>query len=372
MEPQRNYPQAIYRLCVGLLSLGCLLLIFPYIASVVLMLVLAFLLTTTLLPSVDSLERYIGSRKWSVFLVTIVVMGTMGFFLLSFVSKFVQQAIDLSILLQRKDYVSALTALANEIYEAFPIFVKEMLPATSDLIKALQSSVSYILYKLLSFASVIGHLLFFMTMVMIFTVILLLEYYNFKRSLVRFIPNKYFEIGLRLISNIEQQVSKYLLGQLLVASSVATMTILGLTLLHLPGMNFTLHVFLGLTAGLATLIPLVGAIAGMVATLAIGVINNLSNEAALTHQLFGVVPSPFYALDILLMFFIIQQIEGNLVSPTLVGKSVGLHPILVIIALLIGGTLLGPLGMLFAVPTAGIMKVIGQEVAFVSRHAHLM
>jgi predicted PurR-regulated permease PerM len=102
------------------------------------------------------------------------------------------------------------------------------------------------------------------------------------------------------------------------------------------------------------------------------VINNLSNEAALAHQLFGVVPSPFYALDILVMFFIIQQIEGNLIAPTLVGKSVGLHPILVMIALLIGGTLLGPLGMLFAVPTAGIVKVIGQEVAFVSRHAHLM
>ena len=69
-------------------------------------------------------------------------------------------------------------------------------------------------------------------MTLIFTVIVLIEYYNFKRSIVRFIPNKYFEIGLRLIYNVEKQVSKYLQGQLLAASSVAILSILGLLILN--------------------------------------------------------------------------------------------------------------------------------------------
>jgi len=56
----------------------------------------------------------------------------------------------------------------------------------------------------------------------------------------------------------------------------------------------------------------------------------------------------------------------------LVGKSVGLHPMLVMIVLLIGGTLLGPLGMLFAVPATGVIKVILNEIAFIRKNAHLL
>jgi predicted PurR-regulated permease PerM len=100
--------------------------------------------------------------------------------------------------------------------------------------------------------------------------------------------------------------------------------------------------------------------------------NNIGNDVAMAHQLFGVVPSPFYLLDIVLMFLIVQQIEGNLITPALVGKSVGLHPMIVMIALLIGGTILGPLGMLFAVPATGVMKVVLQEILFVRKNAHLL
>ena len=72
------------------------------------------------------------------------------------------------------------------------------------------------------------------------------------------------------------------------------------------------------------------------------------------------------------MFLIVQQIDNNLVTPILVGESVGIHPLVVMIALLIGGTLIGPLGMLLAVPATGIMKVVGREIMFLTRNAHLL
>jgi predicted PurR-regulated permease PerM len=150
------------------------------------------------------------------------------------------------------------------------------------------------------------------------------------------------------------------------------MSVIGLGLLNLSGANLTLIVFIGIIAGLANLIPLVGPFVGMVPAILIAFMNNIGNETALSHMLFGVIPSPFFILDILLMFIIVQQIEGNLITPTLVGKSVGLHPMIVMIALIIGGTILGPLGMLFAVPATGVLKVIGQEVTFVRRNAHLL
>ena len=103
-----------------------------------------------------------------------------------------------------------------------------------------------------------------------------------------------------------------------------------------------------------------------------GVWNNLGNNAAMGHYLFGSIPSPFFIFDIILMFIIVQQIDNNFVTPIVVGESTGLHPMIVMIALLIGGTLMGPLGMLFAVPAAGIIKVVIQEITFVSQNSHLL
>jgi predicted PurR-regulated permease PerM len=125
-------------------------------------------------------------------------------------------------------------------------------------------------------------------------------------------------------------------------------------------------------AGLANLIPMVGPFVGMVPAILIALMNNLGNEAAMNHQLFNIVPSPLYILDIIIMFIIVQQIDNNFITPILVGESVGIHPMAVMLVLLLGGTLIGPLGMLFAIPVAGIVKVISTELIFISKNSHLL
>ena len=104
----------------------------------------------------------------------------------------------------------------------------------------------------------------------------------------------------------------------------------------------------------------------------IALMNNLGNDAAMAHQLFGVVPSPFFIMDIVFMFIVVQQIDNNFITPILVGESVGLHPMAVMIVLFIGGTMMGPLGMLFAIPAAGVLKVIISEMIFISKNSHLL
>ena len=117
---------------------------------------------------------------------------------------------------------------------------------------------------------------------------------------------------------------------------------------------------------------MVGPFVGMIPAILIAIMNNLGNSAAMGHYLLGAVPSPFFILDIILMFIIVQQIDNNFVTPIVVGESTGLHPMIVMIALLIGGILMGPLGMLFAVPAAGIIKVVIQEISFASQNSHLI
>lgn len=372
MTIQKNYFQLIYRLIVGLIAIWFLSIIWPYISQVVLMLVFAFLFTTVLLSSVDALERKIGSRGLSVLTVVIILLGGIGTFIGSFISQMSQQAIEFSGRIEKDTLTQEFKTLGDKFTSAMPEFLQNMQPSNSDAAGKLSELINTVIGSLASMAGAIGNFMFIAVMVFIFTVILLAEYHGFRKSLVNAIPNKYFEVGLKLIYNIEKSVSSYLRGQFLSAASVAAMSITGLLILNLFGANLTLTIFIGIIAGLANLIPLVGPFVGMVPAILIAFMNNIGNDAATAHQLFGVIPSPFFLLDIVLMFLIVQQIEGNLITPALVGKSVGLHPILVMIALLIGGTILGPLGMLFAVPAAGVLKVILKEISFVRQNAHLL
>ena len=371
MDKEKNYIQLIYRLMIGLLAIAFLYVIWPYISSVLLMLIFAFLFTTILLSSVDALERKIRNRGLSVLAVTVGLIATIAIFIGSFATNLADQAGDFSQRLETESFMDDFNGFIDNAKEKLPDFVKGG-GDDVDAASKLNEVVGDLMSTLLTFAGALGSFVFNMIMVIIFTIILLLNYHQFKKSLVGFIPNKYFEVGLRLIFNIEQQVSNYLRGQLLAATSVAIMSIIGLYILNFFGANLTLVIFIGIIAGLANLIPLVGPFIGMLIAFSVALMNNLGIEAAQAHMLFNSIPSPFYILDIALMFIIVQQIDNNFITPLLVGESVGLHPIMVMIALLIGGTLLGPMGMLFAVPAAGIIKVIGQEVSFVTKNAHLL
>ena len=362
----------IYRLLLTIIAVWFLSIIWPYISNVILMLVFAFLFTTVLLSSVDALERKIGSRGLSVLAVVIILLGSIGTFIGSFISQMSQQAIEFSSRIDKDTLTQEFKTLGEKFTSSMPEFLQNMQPSDGNTAGKLSEIINSVVGSLASMAGAIGNFFFIAAMVFIFTIILLAEYHGFRKSLVNAIPNKYFEVGIKLIYNVEKSVSSYLRGQFLSAASVAAMSITGLLLLNFFGANLTLTVFIGIIAGLANLIPLIGPFVGMVPAVLIAFMNNIGNEAAMAHTLFGAIPSPFYLLDIVLMFLIVQQIEGNLITPALVGKSVGLHPIIVMISLLIGGTILGPLGMLFAVPATGVMKVILTEIAFVRKNAHLL
>ena len=104
-----------------------------------------------------------------------------------------------------------------------------------------------------------------------------------------------------------------------------------------------LGLLVGLLAGFISFIPYVGSISGFLAAVIL----------ALTQYGFGIELA-----EVVAVFAVGQFIEGNFLTPKLVGENIGLHPIWVMFALLAGGTLLGFLGMLIAVPLAAIIGVL--------------
>ena len=137
-------------------------------------------------------------------------------------------------------------------------------------------------------------------------------------------------------SEINDIISKFIRGQLLVGLIVGLISSIGLSII---GLDFAF--LIGFTAGIANIIPYVGPLIGCIPAIIVGLLS----------------PNPIMALWAVLVLLAVQQLDGAVISPKIVGDSMGLHPIFVIMAITIGGTIAGILGMLLSVPIAGIIKL---------------
>jgi predicted PurR-regulated permease PerM len=144
------------------------------------------------------------------------------------------------------------------------------------------------------------------------------------------------------ISEYDVALGKFFRGQLIEASLVGVLTGGGLAILGVPS-----ALLLGVVAGLCNLIPYIGMVLSIIPALVV----------ALT------MPSP---LDGLLrvggVFAVVQFIDGSVTGPRIVGGSVGLHPVVTMLALAFGGAVLGFAGLLLAVPLAVLIKMLGARM----------
>ena len=198
-------------------------------------------------------------------------------------------------------------------------------------------------------------ILFSFLCIMIFLVFLLLDIEKFKRNFISLIPNRYFEITLKTLDRINLQIGRYIRGQFIAATSVACTSIIGLyTIQYFTDISINYVIIIGICAGLFNLIPFLGPIIGMLIAI---IIYFTTDQIIVSH-------STFYLSLIILVFAIVQLIDNILVSPLVLSDSVGIHPLLIIILAMIGGSIAGPLGMIMSIPIAVILKVIIEELSW--------
>jgi predicted PurR-regulated permease PerM len=159
---------------------------------------------------------------------------------------------------------------------------------------------------------------------------------GFKSWLRALLPEPTQREWLQCLRQIDGVVGGFIRAQVLIALVVGALTALALQLL---GLRFA--VLLGIIAALGELIPYFGPIV-----------------AAAPAVLVGFLTSPLRALQVLLVVTLIQQLESTVVGPKLIGDRTGLHPLVVIFAVLAGGYLFGPWGLLLAVPIGAVLRVL--------------
>ena len=164
------------------------------------------------------------------------------------------------------------------------------------------------------------------------------------RGLIELVPNAYFELCLNVLHQINGQIGGYIRGQILATSVVATLAISALSIIDL---KYALPV--GLLAGIANMIPFLGPLIGIISASIVA----LATGGDLAMELVG---------KVVIIFMVIQLIDNIVIQPTVVAKSVEMHPLMVLFVVMVGSQLMGIVGMLVAVPLTGIIKVSAQTI----------
>lgn len=306
-----------------------------YLRDLVLIVLTSIVIASAIEPAVRSIMRLRIPRVFSV-LVVYVLLGMLlvGLFYV-FAPLFLEE-------------LTALLASLPEQLQSFdvnnvPFGASSLLEqlSLSEIIQSLQISLSNTSFGFVQTASVIFGGLVSFVLIVVFSFYFAVEETGVSDFLRIVIPKRFEEQALALWKRSQVKIGLWMKGQLAIAFLVGVLVYISLTILGVP-----YALLLALLAAVCELIPLFGPLISMVPAAGI----------AFTDGGVGIM---FVVIGV---FVIIQQFENHLLYPLIVTKAVGISPIIVILALLVGGQLAGVMGIILAIPTAVVLQEIVHEI----------
>lgn len=336
MEKTTSYPFYIKISCV-LISLILLICIGIIGESIIVPLFLAMLISTLLIPLSVFMERkFHFSRSLaaisSTLLFLAVVVGIL-FLVGAQMSRLTQEWPAFE-----EQLVGGVHSIQLWVQDTFGIQQSKQLDFITEHASASLSTGTDLLAKTLSSIST-------MLMYLVFTVIYTIFLLIYRRHLVRFLvicfKHKHKNTVVKIIVEIQTMVKKYLIGLLLQMILVTIMTFIAYTVLGIK-YNFMLAII----TGLLNVLPYIGIFMAML----IGVLITFATTSA------------SHVVLVLIALVIIHAIDGNIIMPKIVGSKVKVNSLVVVIGLVIGHMMWGISGMLLAIPTLAIAKIVFDRV----------
>lgn len=322
-----------------------LLLIICYLLRDVLTpFIFAFILAYILNPAVERLERWRISRILAIFIFFIILSGLFIAGII-FILPIIQSEISLLIKKMPGYLESIQTNVIPYIEERFKIKVPatagEIFDEAISKVKGLSPTtispvISFIGKAFSSLWGIFGALLN-MIIIPVVTIYLLKDFKLIKERVKTYFPRSKKEFWIERIEEVNTILGGFLRGQLLIAFIEGIIFSIGLSLIGID-----MAVLVGLLAGVGSIVPYLGFISG----LSVSIILSLLEFYDIAHILW-----------ILALFGGVQVIETVVLSPKIIGEKVGIHPVIIILSIMVGGNLFGFFGILLAVPFTAILKV---------------
>lgn len=323
---------------IGFFALIFSLYILWQIRAIALLFFMAVVFATGLNRLVRRLQRSGAKRGTAIAIVVLILLVVLGLFSVTIAMPLANQLDQLIDLIPPA--LGQLGEWSNWLQARLPGHVLKNIPSLDDLSQQLQSVANWlVLHFYLIFSNSLALVLNTLLLIVL-TLMLLANPQQYRRGLIQLFPAFYRERVDQILSECEVGLIGYLSGIALSMTFIGVTSTIGLLILQVP-----LPLVNGLIAGLSAFIPYIGSIASV-----------------FPPMLLALLDAPWKAGAVLLLYFVIQQIEGNFVTPVIMKQRVSLLPATTLALLTAFGTFFGFLGLFLGLPILVVAQTWIREV----------
>lgn len=314
--------------------------LFSFLWRLSLPFLIAAFIAYLLFPIISFLDRQQIHKGLAVLIIYILFFGGLGFLFYRVYPQIIHQMKDL--IENFPTFIGGYEGAINRIYNYTAFLPEAVHDELDDVIIQLENMLNALLTRLVNGFLHIFDMIIIISVIPVLVFYYIKDYQLFKNTMKNIFPTRLHGRIKKMIKSIDEGLGGYLRGQFIVSLFIALLTFIVFKWLDVP-----YALLLAISLGLTNIIPYFGPIIGAIPAL-----------------LIAYTTSPTLALYVLITILVVQIIEGNFLSPYVVGKSVSIHPVAIIFVLLLGGELLGVIGMIIAVPTLAILKVIIKHLPY--------
>jgi len=339
-----NTPRTNKGIIAGLGAVALLLIY--YAGSAFTPFLLSFIIAYILDPLVDRLESLGLPRTPAIFFFLIVVLLFCAFLIFLLLPMMQLQLENMA------HHLPAYIQIAQDIVAPWILFFSDQPDKIQDFFREILLKIGGVPMNLLSslaaffwgaFSGVVNFAVTALNLVIIpvATFYLLRDIDTIKTKTIDLIPPAVREPALRLVRNLHDVLRNFIRGQMTVVCIQAVVYSVGLFMIGVP-----MSLLIGLVAGLASMVPYLGLLLGLAPALALSFLQ--------FHDL-------LHPVLVCLVFGTAQALEALVITPKIVGEKLGLHPVVIMFSVLLGGRIFGFTGVLLAVPATAALNVFWQE-----------
>ncbi|NBD25295.1 AI-2E family transporter [Paenibacillus glycinis] len=339
--------KGFFRVCLGIIALLLIVyltakisFIFHPLLTIFNILIVPFMLAGfcyyLLRPIVNAMVRRRLNKVFSILLIYVLVAAILGLFvavvwptLQTQVENFVKGAPDLIESFQRQlDRLQDNRMLSSFVDKDTDVSAK-LSEYLNDAITAASNYVSNIV-------SIVTNFFIIIATVPIILYYMLKESDHIPTSILHVIPRRYRKDGKDVLADIDSALSGFIVGRVIITCLLAIMLYVGFLIIGLP-----YSLLLAIAAFFLNIIPYIGQFLGAIPTIIV-----------------AFTVSPTMVFWVVVVTLIAQQIEGNVLSPSIYGRRLDIHPLTTIVLLLVAGEIAGFLGIILAIPAYMVVKII--------------
>ncbi|MDR0268528.1 AI-2E family transporter [Paenibacillus sp.] len=312
--------------------------------TVVLPIILTGIVYYLLNPIVNFLERHKVKRIYSILMLYVIIIGIVAVLLTLVIPVIQEQIMDLvsnfpayiEMLREQFEHLMG-SKIVNQFQDSINFDPQEIFKTVS------QRVTSFLNKTWIGIGGFVGSLIEVVLSVVTVPFILFYLLKDGKKLpgfILSFVPTKLRGETDRVMKEMNHQISSYIRGQIIISFCIGALLFIGYIII---GLKYSL--ILAVVAAFTSVVPYLGPAIAITPALIV-----------------ALVTSPVMLLKMVIVWTVVQLIEGKFISPQVMGKTLKIHPIMIIFVILTSGNLFGVVGILLAVPGYAVLKVIASHI----------